>query len=101
MVKKSSATQKANQHPNAPSSGGDNRTITGNLFSTADKPEEIIVHRDGLTIINSIQQGLAAKLDFQAIVDLVGDKLRDVFNTPDLSINWYDEKTNLVRICDK
>ena len=96
MVKKSSATQKANQHPNAPSSGGDNRTITGNLFSTADKPEEIIVHRDGLTIINSIQQGLAAKLDFQAIVDLVGDKLRDVFNTPDLSINWYDEKTNLV-----
>src|SRR5262245_56013642 len=27
-----------------------------------------------LQIINSIQQGLAAELDFQAIVDLVGDK---------------------------
>ncbi len=49
-----------------------------------------------LQIINSIQQGLAAELDFQAIVDLVGDKLRDVFNIPDLFINWYDEKTNLI-----
>src|SRR5687767_14391045 len=33
-----------------------------------------------LEIINSIQQGLAAELDFQAIVDLVGDKLREVFH---------------------
>jgi GAF domain-containing protein/DNA-binding response OmpR family regulator len=49
-----------------------------------------------LQIINSIQQGLAAELDFQAIVDLVGDKLREVFNTPDLGIRWYDEKTNTV-----
>ena len=48
-----------------------------------------------LQIINSIQQGLAAKLDFQAIVDLVGDKLREVFKTPDLGIRWYDEKSNL------
>ena len=49
-----------------------------------------------LQIINSIQQGLAAELDFQSIVDLVGDKLREVFKTPDLAINWYDEKANLV-----
>ncbi|HVM71673.1 MAG TPA: GAF domain-containing protein, partial [Anaerolineales bacterium] len=49
-----------------------------------------------LQIINSIQQGLAAKLDFQAIVELVGDKLREVFGVPDLYINWYDEETNLV-----
>jgi len=49
-----------------------------------------------LQIINSIQQGLASRLDFQAIVDLVGDKLREVFKTPDLAINWYDEQTNLI-----
>jgi GAF domain-containing protein len=49
-----------------------------------------------LEIINSIQQGLAAELDFQAIVDLVGDKLREVFQTGDFGIRWYDEKTNLV-----
>ena len=33
-----------------------------------------------LAVINSIQQGLAAELDFQAIVDLVGDKLRQELN---------------------
>jgi len=49
-----------------------------------------------LEIINAIQQGLAAELHFQAIVDLVGDKLREVFDSPDLDIRWYDEKTNLV-----
>ena len=48
-----------------------------------------------LAVINSIQQGMAAKLDFQAIVDLVGDKLREVFGTGDIGIRWYDEKTNL------
>jgi GAF domain-containing protein/CheY-like chemotaxis protein len=49
-----------------------------------------------LQIINSIQQGLAAELDFQAIVDLVGDKLSKVLHTGDLGIRWYDEKTNLI-----
>src|SRR5215813_3830807 len=49
-----------------------------------------------LAIINSIQQGLAAELHFQGIVDLVGDKLREVFHAPDFGINWYDEKTNLL-----
>jgi len=48
-----------------------------------------------LAIINSIQHGLAAELDFQAIIDMVGDRLREVFNTPDLGIRWHDEKTNL------
>jgi len=49
-----------------------------------------------LQIINSIQQGLAAELDFQAIVDLVGDKLREVFKTRDFYIRWYDEQTKHV-----
>ncbi|HJQ13518.1 MAG TPA: GAF domain-containing protein [Anaerolineales bacterium] len=49
-----------------------------------------------LQIINSVQQGLAAELNFQAIVDLVGDKLREVFHTPNLNITWYDEKENLL-----
>jgi GAF domain-containing protein/DNA-binding response OmpR family regulator len=49
-----------------------------------------------LQIINSIQQGLAAELDFQAIVDLVGDKLREVFGVLDFGIRWYDERNNLV-----
>ncbi len=50
-----------------------------------------------LEIINTIQRGLAAALNFQAIVDLVGDKLREVFDTGDVSILWWDEATNLVQ----
>ena len=37
---------------------------------------------------------MAAELDFQAIVDLVGDKLREVFHTGDIGIRWYDAKAN-------
>src|SRR5205823_11195133 len=43
-----------------------------------------------LAIINSIQKGMAAELDFQAIVDLVGDTLREVFHSGDIGIRWYD-----------
>ena len=49
-----------------------------------------------LAVINSIQQGMAAELDFQAIVDLVGDKLREVFGTGDIAIDWLDQGTVLV-----
>jgi GAF domain-containing protein len=34
-----------------------------------------------LAVINSIQQALAAELDLQAIIDLVGDKLREIFRS--------------------
>jgi GAF domain-containing protein/anti-sigma regulatory factor (Ser/Thr protein kinase) len=50
-----------------------------------------------LVIINSVQQGLASELNFQAIVDLVGDKLREIFNTPDLKIDWVNEEDCLVQ----
>src|SRR6185503_5037588 len=49
-----------------------------------------------LQIINSIQQGLAAELDFQAIINLVGDKVSEVLHTGDLGIRWYDEKNDLI-----
>ena len=44
--------------------------------------EETRQRNNELAIINSIQQGLASELDFQAIVDLVGDNLREVFAIP-------------------
>ncbi len=49
-----------------------------------------------LALINSVQQGLASKLDFQGIVDLVGDKLCEVFHTRDISIRLYDLQTGLL-----
>ena len=51
-----------------------------------------------LAIINSVQQGLVAELDLQAIIELVGDKLREVFDTGNVSIAWFDEAT-LLRHC--
>jgi GAF domain-containing protein len=33
---------------------------------------------------------MASRLDFQAIVEQVGDKLREVFDLSDLGITWYD-----------
>jgi GAF domain-containing protein len=49
-----------------------------------------------LAVINRIQEGMAAELDFQAIVDLVGDKLREVFHTGDLGIRWHDPNSDLM-----
>ena len=43
--------------------------------------QETTQRNNELAIINSIQQGLASRLDFQGIVDLVGDSLRQVFNS--------------------
>ena len=39
---------------------------------------------------------MAAELNFQSIVDLVGDKLRTLFGTDEVNIRWWDEKANLV-----
>ena len=49
-----------------------------------------------LAVINAIQQGIAAELDFQAIVDVVGDKLREVFAPNDVVILWHDEPSDLI-----
>ena len=40
-----------------------------------------------LAVINTIQQGMARELNFRAIVELVGDKLREVFASNDISIH--------------
>ncbi|MEO5648178.1 MAG: GAF domain-containing protein, partial [Chitinophagaceae bacterium] len=49
-----------------------------------------------MAIINSVQEGLASKLDIQAIYDLVGDKIRDVFDTQGISISFYDRQQNYI-----
>jgi GAF domain-containing protein/CheY-like chemotaxis protein/anti-sigma regulatory factor (Ser/Thr protein kinase) len=49
-----------------------------------------------LAIINGVQLGLVAQVDFHGIIDLVGDELRDVFDTQDIGISLYDRRTGLV-----
>jgi len=49
-----------------------------------------------LAIINSVQEGLASRLDMQAIYDLVGDKVRDIFDAQALAISGYDWQRRIV-----
>ena len=49
-----------------------------------------------LTIINSVQQGLASKLDIQSIYDLVGDAFHNFFNAQVVVISTYDPQTDTV-----
>jgi GAF domain-containing protein/CheY-like chemotaxis protein len=49
-----------------------------------------------LAIVNSIQQGLAARLDMQSMYDLVGDKIQEIFDAQGVGIDLYDQATGLV-----
>jgi GAF domain-containing protein len=51
-----------------------------------------------LAIINSVQEGLASKLDMQAIFDLVGDKIRDMFNAKTVVISSFDHEKQVSRL---
>ena len=50
-----------------------------------------------LAIINSVQDGLAAELDMQAMYDLVGDKILEIFDTQVVDIGVYDHDAKLFR----
>ena len=41
---------------------------------------------------------MVSQLDFQAIIDLVGDKVREIFGARDLSIRLYDHGTEMITI---
>ena len=49
-----------------------------------------------LAVVNSIQAGLAAELDMQAMYDLVGDKVAEIFDTHVVDIATYDRETDLL-----
>lgn len=49
-----------------------------------------------LQIINSVQLGLAEHLDVQSIYDLVGDKIRDIFQAQVVMISTYDKHTETI-----
>jgi K+-sensing histidine kinase KdpD/DNA-binding response OmpR family regulator len=61
-----------------------------------ERTHEIQQKVNELAIINSVGSGLARQLDFQAIVDLVGDKIHDIFKSPTIFIALHDRQSNLV-----
>jgi PAS domain S-box-containing protein len=73
-------------------------TLCGSLSVALDNARLVHETRQRnaeLALINSVQDAIAGELDLQAIYDLVGDRIRDVFDAQAVSITTYDEVTGL------
>ena len=51
-----------------------------------------------LAVINSVQDALAKEMDIQAIYDLVGNRIRDLFDAQVVGIATFDHKTETEHI---
>src|SRR4029453_10934780 len=49
-----------------------------------------------LALINSVQEALAGELELQAIYDVVGDKIQEIFDAQVVDIAIFDEASGLV-----
>src|SRR6185295_19472889 len=49
-----------------------------------------------LAVINSVQESLVAKMDMQGIYELVGEKIREIFDAQVIDIVTYDKTANLI-----
>jgi signal transduction histidine kinase len=58
--------------------------------------EELRQRTSELAIINSVQLGLATQLHVQDIYDLIGDKIREIFNAQVVMISIYNPQTDKV-----
>jgi len=68
----------------------------GAALSRASAIEETRQRNAELALINSVQDAIAGELDLQAIYDVVGDRIRDVFDAQVVVISSLDEATGLL-----
>ncbi|HLE56844.1 MAG TPA: GAF domain-containing protein, partial [Rhodothermia bacterium] len=60
-----------------------------------DRTSEINQRVEELAVINSVQQGLVAEMDMQGIYDLVGNRIRDLFDAQVVVIRTFDREQEL------
>ncbi|HEU4528836.1 MAG TPA: GAF domain-containing protein, partial [Actinomycetota bacterium] len=75
-------------------------TLAGSLSVALENArlfEETRQRNAELALINDVQRGLAENLEMQAMYDLVGDRLRDIFEAQVVSISVLDEGDGLLR----
>ncbi|MBL8102138.1 MAG: GAF domain-containing protein [Anaerolineales bacterium] len=92
MLKKTSSTSnkvKAKSTPKKPAPKTDADKIRALEEQLAQREAE-------LAVINSIQTALASKMDFQGIIDAVGDKLGEIFRDGNVGIGFVEETRNVV-----
>ncbi|MBN8505904.1 MAG: GAF domain-containing protein, partial [Burkholderiales bacterium] len=73
------------------------RTQEGLERQVAERTALLSQRAAELTVINSIQQGIAGRLDFQGIVEVVGEKLREVLGGDSIGINWLHHEGRRVQ----
>src|SRR5690349_4105713 len=65
-----------------------------------DETKQLLTETDEraaeLSLINDVQQGLAAKLDMQAMYDLVGDRIQSIFDAQVVDIAVVDPTDGLI-----
>jgi PAS domain S-box-containing protein len=70
----------------------------GAALSRARAIEETRQRNAELALINSVQEAIAGELDPQAIYEIVGDRIRDVFDAQVLNIAVHTEGTGLLEL---
>jgi PAS domain S-box-containing protein len=76
------------------------QTLAGSLSVALDNARLVHETRQRnaeLALINSVQAAIAGELDSQAIYDLVGDRIQEVFDAQVVDIGIYDETSGLLR----
>jgi PAS domain S-box-containing protein len=68
----------------------------GAALSRARAIEETRERNAELAVINSVQSALAGELEMQAIYDVVGDKIQEIFDAQGVFISVLDRATELV-----
>ena len=69
----------------------------GAALSRARAIEETRQRNAELALINDVQRGLAMNLDMQAMYDLVGDRLQEIFDAQVVDIAVLDESAGVIR----
>src|SRR5687767_9552124 len=59
----------------------------------AEKTSELIQRGEELSVINSVQEALAQEMDLQAIYDLVGNRIKELFDAQAVIIASFDHDT--------
>ncbi len=65
----------------------------------AEANSELLQRREELSVINSVQEALVQAVDLQGIYDLVGDKIRELFDAQGVIISTFDHEPGLEIFC--